>query len=172
MIEPASSKDLLGTLGINGKLFLAQLVNFGIVLVVMWKWVYTPLVKMMDRRSKEISDGIENAKRAEGRLAEAQAEKDRIVQEAKMEAHTILEDTRSKTEAMRQEKMAIAKQEIEKAVDEAKERIKGEKQAAFDALKQEIAVLVGMATQKVTSGIDEKNQHRLIADAITEIESA
>lgn len=171
MIEPAST-DLLSTLGINGKLFLAQLINFSIVLIVMWKWVYTPLLKLMDKRAKEIADGLKNAQTAKVQLSEAHKEKDEIVAEAKAEAHAILDDTRAKTETMRQEKMALAKTEIEKAVDEAKERIKGEKQAAFDSLKNEMASLVALATEKVAAGMGEKEQHARIQKAIAEIENA
>jgi F0F1-type ATP synthase membrane subunit b/b' len=61
MPDPAST-DLLGKLGINAPLFLAQLVNFSIVLLVMWKWVYTPLVKLMDKRAQEIADGLHKSR--------------------------------------------------------------------------------------------------------------
>lgn len=171
MIEPAST-DLLSSLGINGKLFLAQLINFSIVLVVMWKWVYTPLVKLMEKRAKEIEDGLKNARRAESSLTEATEVKERMIAEAKSEAHAILEETRTKAESIRSEKMALAKTEIEKAVDEAKERIKGEKQAAFDSLRGEIAVLVAQATEKVAAGMNEKEQRNRIDKAVSEIENA
>jgi F-type H+-transporting ATPase subunit b len=172
MLEPETSNSLLGTLGINGKLFLAQLFNFSVVLIVMWKWVYTPLLKMMEKRSKEIADGLKNAELAQAHLAEAETEKQRIVDEAKGASHVLLEETRAKAEAIRQEKMSLAKKEIEQVVDEAKDRIKAEKQAAFDALKNEIANLVTMTAEKVAQGIDESGQRQLIAKAITEIENA
>src|SRR3990167_360095 len=60
----AAKTDVLGTLGINWKLFMAQLVNVGIVIFVLSKWVFKPLVKLMDDRVKKIDDGLAHAKEA------------------------------------------------------------------------------------------------------------
>lgn len=167
-MEPAST-GLLGSLGIDLWRFIAQLVNFSIVLAVMWKWVFIPLLSIMDKRAKEIADGLQNAKNAESALNDAQAEKERIVSSARAEAHALLEETRAKADAVRAEKMALAKTEIEKAVDEAKERIKGEKQAAFDSLKAEIGTLVAQATEKVAGNVGEKDRRTLIEKAVSEM---
>ncbi len=168
MTEPASV-GLLASLGINATYFVAQLINFSIVLVVMWKWVYTPLLKIMDKRAKDIADGLANAKRAESALVDAQAEKDRIVSDARAEAHALIEETRAKAEAIRAEKMTLAKKEIETAVEEAKERIKGEKLAAFESLKGEIGNLVALATEKVASGINDKDRKTLVEKAVSDL---
>ena len=44
----AAKESVLGALGVNWKLFIAQLLNFSVVLFIMWKWVYTPLLKAID----------------------------------------------------------------------------------------------------------------------------
>jgi F-type H+-transporting ATPase subunit b len=168
----ADSGGVLGTLGINGKLFLAQLVNFGIVVLVMWKWVYTPLVKMMDKRSKEIVQGLEYAKLADKRLSEAGVERERILQEARAEMHALLEDARARAEILRQEKLAETKTEIEKVAIEAKDKIRSEREAAYGALQRDIANLVALAIQKVAAGMDEKAQRDLIDKTIKELERA
>lgn len=165
-------KDLLGTLGINAKLFFAQLVNFTIVLFVMWRWVYRPLVRMMDARAKDIAEGLEHAKRADARLIEADAEKARIVEAAHAEAHAVLEETRAHVEAMRREQRERATQEMEQVAKEARAAIATERQAAFDTLKQDVAELVALSTAKVAAGLDANAQRQLIARAITEIERA
>ena len=170
-MEP-SSTGLLGSLGISLPLFLGQLVNFAIVMFVMWKWVFTPLVALMDKRSKEIADGLKNAELAQAKLAEAEAEKERVIDAARAESNSLLEETRVKADAVRAEKMALAKKEIELVVDEAKERIKGEKQAAFDALKNEIANMVMLTTQKVAASMDEKSRQASVTQAMKDIEKA
>src|SRR3989338_10025020 len=55
------SSSVLGTLGINWKLFLAQLLNFGIVLFVFWKWVVKPLGTTLTKRQERIESGLKNA---------------------------------------------------------------------------------------------------------------
>src|SRR3989338_4615733 len=57
------SSSVLGTLGINWKLFLAQLFNFGIVLFVFWKWVVKPLGATLTKRQERIEAGLNNADR-------------------------------------------------------------------------------------------------------------
>lgn len=170
--EQTEPTGVLGKLGVNGNLFVAQLVNFAIVLFVMWRFVYKPLLKKMDERAKKINDGLAFAKEADARLSDASAEKDRLVRDAKAEAHALMERAKTNAEAMRQEKLAQAKSEIEKVIAEAKEQIKSERASSFDALKQDIADLVTLATGKVAGGIDEKTQRNLVQGAIREIDNA
>jgi len=170
-MEPQST-NVLTTLGINGWQFLAQLVNFSIVLFVMWKWVYTPLLKLMDARAKEIADGLTNAKKAEQRLADASDEKERLLKEARAEAHVLLEDVKAKAEGVRQEKLKIAMTEIEKHIADAKVQIKGERDVAAASLKREVAGLVVAATGKVAASMDEKQRKELAAKAVEDLQNA
>lgn len=171
MIEPAST-GVLGTLGISLGQFLAQLFNFSIVMFVMWKWVYTPLLKTMEARSKEIADGLANAKAADQRLKDAADEKERLLKDARGEAQSLLEEVKSKAEKVRQEKLAIALNEIEKHIAEAKVQIKSERDAAAVSLKREVAQLVILATEKVASGMDESTRKALATQAIEDVQGA
>ncbi len=170
MLEPTTSKDLLGTLGLNLKLFLAQLINFSIVLVVMWKWVYTPLVKLMEARTKEIKTGLEQAQAAKNKLVEAAAEKERTRQAAQIDAQALLEDTRAKADALHKNKLHQARLEIEKIVEETKQRIQHERATALRSLQREVADLTLQATRKVVSGLDETTQRAVLQQAIKDIE--
>lgn len=88
--------ELFHELGINVPALVAQAANFLVVLIVLTIYVYRPLVKMMDERSKKIAFGIKGAEEAERRLADiaetaknrkAQSEKEALllIQEAKKE---------------------------------------------------------------------------------------
>ncbi len=169
MTEPVS-QGVLGTLGLNGKLFAAQLFNFGIVLFVMWRFVYRPLLALMDKRTKEIQDGLKHAQDAKVRLADAQMEKERILKDARTEAQALIKETQDKAETVRQEKMAQAKAEIEKIVIETKQQIKQERDAAFAALKGEIGSLVTVAVGKVAHGMDAVAHKALIKEAVEDVE--
>ncbi len=169
MIDPSSSTGVLGTLGVNAKLFIAQLVNFSIVLLVMWRWVYRPLVAMMDTRAKEITDGLKNAEEAKRKLADASDERDKMLRQTKAEAHAVIEEAKANVEVVREEKLALMKQDLEKLVDDANARIQNDRDATFDALKNDVAMLVTLATQKVAGKMDEKTQRGLIAEAIKEV---
>lgn len=166
----AEQAGLLGKFGLNGELFAAQALNFVIILLVMWRWVYRPLMRKMDDRAKRISQGLEFSKEADERLKNARAESERVINAARAEARTILEQTTVKAETLRREKMTQAKAEIEKVIAEAKEQIKSERAAAYVTLKQDLAQLVALATAKVAAEMDEKAQRALIREAIKEIE--
>ncbi len=171
MIEPQST-GVLGTLGINWKLFLAQLVNFAVVVFVMWKWVYTPLLGLMDKRAGEIAEGVEKAKRADGEFKRAQSEKERILKEALTDAHALLQETRDKAEAMRQEKLHQTKAEIERLIEEAKAQIASERSDAAMSLQRDVADLIAAATEKVVGGAEIGAKRSLIAKALEEIQNA
>lgn len=167
-----SSPNVLATLGIQWPLFLAQLINFAIVVFVMWKWVYTPLLKLMDKRAAEIADGLKNAADAKLRLADATSEKEKMLRDAKAEARVIVDDAGQKGEVVRAEKLRQTKDEIDKIVSETKTQIKEERDATYDALQGELAGFIVKATEKVVGKLDTKEAHRLINEAISELERA
>lgn len=171
-METEVTHSVLGALGINWIQFVAQLINFAIVVFVMWKWVYTPLLAVLDKRNKEIEDGLKNAQEAKQRLADAGTEKENMLKEARVLSNTILDDAQNKADKLRGEKMALAKEEIEKVVTEAKEKIQNERTAAFSALQTDIADLVTEATFKVVSKMDDAERRESIREAIKELKSA
>lgn len=164
------STGVLATFGIDWKGFLAHLFNFSIVLLVMWRWVYRPLMKAMDDRSKEIQDGLKNAEHA-GRDRKAAAnEREDILRAARSEAQGLIMEAQARADAMHREKMAQARQEIEKIISEAKTQISSERELAFASLRTDMARLVTLATGKIAGGMSEEEQHARIGEALKEID--
>jgi F-type H+-transporting ATPase subunit b len=171
MTEAVTNPGVLAALGINGKLFLAQLINFGILLFVVVKWVYRPLLKTVDERSKKIADGLTHADEAKKQLAKAEEHASLLVQKAEGDARTILDDARKGAETERQSAVAQTKQDLERQLADARERLKSEKEAALHAVKNEVAALVMAATEKVLQkSMDEKTQKQLVESAIKEVD--
>ena len=169
MNDPSS---ILGTLGLDLNKFIGQLVDFAIVVLVMWRWVYAPLLKMMDKRSAEIEKGLSDAQSARQQVEYAKTETENILQAARAEAHAMIEEARVQAETSRKDKMTQTRNEIEKIAVEAKQQIRSEREAAFDALKGDIAMMIAAATQKVAAGMDEKQQKQLIDRAIKDLDNA
>ena len=61
--------DLLGGFGVNAVAFLSQLVSFGIVFFILWRWAFPAILKTLNRRQAVIQEGIENAERARRELS-------------------------------------------------------------------------------------------------------
>lgn len=169
-ITEVPHNDLLGSLGINLNSFAGQLLNFSIVVLVMWLFVYKPLVKKMDEREKKIREGLAFSKDAAREREQAVEEKECLIQEARAEAHAILDAAKLRAGELHAEKIRQAKIEIERIIEEAKMQIRDEREASFLALKSEIAGLVALFTAKVAGKMEDKDQHALILDAIAQVE--
>ncbi|HTM68207.1 MAG TPA: F0F1 ATP synthase subunit B [Candidatus Binatia bacterium] len=169
--QVAESTGVLGTLGINGKLFLAQLVNFGIVFFVMWKWVYTPLLKIMDERTKKIEQGMSDAEAAGALLRASEDQGAKAIADARKAAKAILDEAAAAAETERQEASKKARLEVEKIVAQGRDQLKAEQRKMVSDAKAEVGALVAMAAEKVLrEKIDPKKDAALIAQALKEAE--
>ena len=81
--------ELLTTFGINWKLLLAQGFNFAVVLLVLWKFLYQPVLKMLDERRAAIEKGVKDAAAASEKLANADSEGREIVTKASQAAESM-----------------------------------------------------------------------------------
>lgn len=168
----AAKPDVLGTLGINWMLFLAQLVNVAIILVVLRTWVFKPVGKLLEDRRKKIEDGLKHAVEADKRLKSAKEQEEALVAEARAEARKIIEEGRDAGEKKRLEQLAQAKQELDTQIEDAKSKIQTERTNALETVRKEVAHLVVAATRKVSSvELDDKAHRAAIEQAIKELES-
>jgi F-type H+-transporting ATPase subunit b len=172
-VAEVAKPGVLDTLGINWKLFLAQLLNVAIIMVVLRTWVFKPLGKLLEDRRKKIDDGLKHATEADKRLKSAKEQEEAMLAEARVEAHKAVEEGRQQGEKKRQEQLAQAKVELEQQIEDAKGKISQERTDALDAVRKEVAHLVMAATRKVSSGeIDDKEQRAAIEQAIKELETS
>lgn len=159
-------------LGIDWKLFIAQLINFMILFLVLRAFAWKPLLGALNERRQKISDGIDNAKNADEKLMQIEEEKEKTLTEAKAESYKIIEEAKQKANKLKEEKIHATQVEIEQKFDEAKEQIQGERNATYSALKQDIVKLISAATGKLVKNLDDKAHEKLIQDAINDLESA
>lgn len=86
--------ELFAAFGINWKLLLVQAVNFSLLLVVLWRYLYTPILGIIDERQKRIAEGVKTAEEASVKLADAEAKCIEIVGQADRDAESILATAR------------------------------------------------------------------------------
>ena len=130
--------ELFAAFGIDWKLLLAQGVNFGIVLVALWYFLYRPVMTTLEKRREVVAKGVEDARRAGEKLAgadsvaaqrvsEADAEASEIVararQAASTESGTIVESARGRAEALQKDAEARAAEEAARALRESEREI-------------------------------------------------
>lgn len=164
--------DMLTKLGIDWKLFIAQLFNFMILFIVLRIFAWKPLLLALEERRAKIKKGITDADKAAKKLLETEKEKDEVLAKARNEAMKIVELAEQKASGFKDEKLRMAREEIDHQLKEAKEIIKNEKAATYDALKGDVARLVSDATGKIVEGLDEKTHQKLIRESIRDLEGA
>lgn len=157
----------LGMLGINGHIFLAQLFNFLVVLLVLWKWVYTPLVRLLDERSKRIEESMKHAEDIEKRVKVVEADHARLMHDAKAEAAAMLEQARTEAESRKKELLEAAKADVQKIVTQGKEQLKAEKAIMLREAKMELVdIAIAAATKVLKESVSEKASQKLAQDVV------
>ncbi len=173
MVEATSAApDILQLFGLNGWLFLAQVINFAIVLFVLHRWVYKPLLAAMDARAEQVRAGVLKAEAAESVLREAQDRAGSVVRQAEQEAQSLLERTKAEAEAKRRELLQEAHQELDRQVATVKQQLEEERASMVKSAKKELAGLVVKATDAVTAEVlQDKEQRNLLEKAVKEVTS-
>ncbi len=144
---------IFSAFGLDIKILIAQLINFAILLFILWKFAYKPMFKILDDRKKKIETGIENAAKAEEKLREIGEEEKKILVEAKRGAAKILDDARLMAEESRKKNIDKTKEEIGQLINQEKESMRQEKAEILKSINREVADLVVATVEKV---INEK----------------
>ncbi len=156
-----------GQFGLKTDIFIAQLINFAIVLIVLWKWAYKPIMKALDDREKKIEESVKQANAIEERVKAIETEKDQIITTAKKEAQTIIEKAHGDQEKRREEMVEAAKREVERVITKGKAQLDAERQAMLKEVRKEIVGIITVAVTKIAEdAIDEKRSQSLAEEIV------
>ena len=160
-------ESLVSTFHLDIKLLLAQMVNFAIVVGVLYWLAFKPLLKTMGERSAKIEQGLKEAEEIESRLSEAKLEQVAIIKQAKLEAMALLEEARALGEDKKTQLVAKAKEEIGQLIVAEKAKIKEAKDKTLAEIKTEVTDLVLLVAEKVLQEkVNTKIDNEIIAKAL------
>lgn len=158
-------------LGINLGYLISQIVNFGLLAVLLYFVAYKPILRMLDQRSERIKQGLEDAEQASRRAAEMEQEFEQRLAEARKEGQEIIAQATQMSEKARQELLATAREEARAQVEKAKEEISRERELAMAELRQQVADLSLSISEKVIGeSLDQQRQRALIAEFLEQTE--
>src|SRR5258705_11648595 len=86
--------ETLQSLGIYWPKLIAQMVNFGIVLFILWKFAYRPVLKLLEERRQRVTEAMMNGEKAKVELAKADAARQEILNQANAQATKLIEEAR------------------------------------------------------------------------------
>lgn len=157
------------SLGLDIKLLLAQVVNFLVLLFVLKKFLYRPILKVLDERKKKIEDSLANAEKINKELVKLEEEKAKILKAAQTEAVKLIAEEKKFAEEQKEKIIEEAKMKAVEEVAKGNVLAKQELDKAKKELREEVLKLTEVMTRKVLSrGLSDKEKHELIKKAIEE----
>ncbi len=154
---------LTSTFHIDIKLIIAQLINFAIVLVLVYFVLGKPLMKMMHTRDSRIKEGLANADKAEADLENAQKQKDEVISSAKEEARNIVSLAHDKGKKIiddAKNEGSLSRAEI---IEAGKKDLEKERSLIEKTLQKETAVLVRQSVEQVLKdSLTKEDTERII----------
>lgn len=141
--------ELFSAFGLDVRLLIIQALNFAILLAVLWKFLYKPVLKMIDDRREKVAEGVQKAEAADRRLSDADSDGKGIVAAAGKEAEGLVAAGRARAD---KEASEIAKQAQERAdqlLADANARADEAKRQALLAGEKEIARAAMLAAEKI-----------------------
>jgi F-type H+-transporting ATPase subunit b len=155
---------------INPGLTLWAAITFLVLLGVLSKFAWGPIVKMLDERAKTIHEAIESAKKERAEAEKLLVTQKEALARASREAADLAKKNQLEVEAFRQELTAKAKKEADELVASARRQIVEEKNKAVAELKSYVADLaIEAAGRLVKANLDDKVQRQLVQEYIEQL---
>jgi F-type H+-transporting ATPase subunit b len=168
-IPIASSGSFLITPNVG--LMVWVLVIFGIVFLLLRKFVFPAIGQALDKRAQTISGDIDAAEKLRTDAEAILAEYRERLAEARTQADEIVSRARAAGDAQHKETIETARVERERLFEQTRRDIEAETRRAIDEIRAEVAALTVLATEKVTRKVLTGDDHkRLVEDALRELD--
>ena len=161
--------EIFSSLGIEWKILSAQVVNFGILVFVLYKLVYKPLLKVLDDRVAEVKASEEKSSSIDSKLEEIKALEERTLAEARNRGAEIIKEAEAAALNLKVRLEKEATSAASKVVQEAEARMKAEQSKLHAELKTEMKEIVAGAIEStVGKYLDADAKQRLTEEASRE----
>ena len=155
-------QDTAETFGWNPWLFFSQVVSFAIVAFLLRRFAYKPILAVLEERRRKIEEGQLNAEKIRKELAEAEKRYQEIIAKANADAQKMIDEARESAAHLSERKQQEAIAAAEQIIAKAREASAIEYERTMEALKRELGRLVVDTTAKVTGKVlTAEDQQRL-----------
>lgn len=155
--------------GFNGGDILFQLVMFIILLALLKKFAWGPLMGIMKQREEHVANEITAAEESRAEAKKLLEEQRNLLKEARTEAQGLIESAKKQGDVQREEIIAAARTESERIKESAKLEIEQQKEQAVTAIREQVASLsVLIASKVIEKELSAADQEKLINEYIQE----
>ena len=159
-------------LGIEPKLLLAQVVNFTIIIVVLTKLLYRPILGMLEKRKKEIEEGLRLTQKLQEEEEKLKNRQEKMLVQARQEGHVLIEEAREQAEEEEKEILAHARAEADELIAKGRGEVEHLREELVKKLRQEsVDLATAMAKRLLTKSLFEKDQHAILAKHLKSLET-
>ncbi len=158
--------EILGKVGFDWQVALANLVNFLIVFFLIKKFLFKPIKKTIKERQDTINKGLEDAKRAESMLINANTEKEEILKDAQKESKKITEDADKKAKLIISESKKEGSLEADKIKEGALKDLEKIKENTEKKIQKDFVNLVLDGVEKVSKDQMDKKKAESFAESL------
>lgn len=151
-------------LGIEPVLLLTQVINFTILVIVLTKFLYKPILKMLDERKKKIEEGLALSVEMAAKEEEIQKEKEKVLDKAKTEGAKIIEEYKVQGKKMESEIIAAANEEAKRLKEKVSLDLDEEKKKMWGELRKQLLVLAMEMSKKAVGDLLSDKSQRLILE--------
>lgn len=141
--------EILGKIGFDWQVALANLVNFLIIVAILYFLVFKPLSKAITERKSKIAEGVAAAEANTELLEKTKDDSEAVLADARQEATAIISQAKVDATAKREELEAQTKAQVADMLESGKKSLEAEKQKMLSEARQDLGNLVVSATEKV-----------------------
>ena len=153
-------------------LYIWTIITFLLLLYVLAKFAWKPLLKMLEDRENLIKSSLKDAEKAKLELESLTQESEAITAKARSEAQSILAESKSAAEKVKEDTIAKAKEQAIKIRDDAKKQIEVEKGKAISDIKQEVVNLtLSVAEKLINKNLNDADNKSLIEESLKKVKS-
>lgn len=148
-----------------------MVLSFGVVLFVLAKYAWKPILKSLKDREESIEGALKSAEQAKVEMKQLQANNEKIIIEAKVERDKLIKEARDVKENIIKEAKVQATVEAKKLVETARESIENEKATAITEIKNQVSLLSVQIAEKILKRelTDNADQQKYIDEMLKEI---
>lgn len=162
--------QLFAKFGLQLNLLIAQMVNFGILFFVLYKFAYKPILKILDQRREKIEKSLEQAKGIEEQTKQLQEDINKQMAAAQKQGDAIIMEAKEIGERSKNEILIRTNQEVSMMLEKAKADIQSEKENMMIDIRDYIIQTSIVVVEKVLGDkLDDKTKEQLVLDSLQQL---
>jgi len=151
-------------------LFIWTITTFLVLLVLLAKFAWKPLLKMLAEREKMIRDSLENAEKARTDLEKINQESEKIISQARSASQSILAEGKAAANKLKDETLAQARDSSRQILEDAEKQINMERDKAISEIKSEVAdISISIAEKLIGKNLSQEDNQELIEATLKKV---